>query len=123
MFEFQKDLAEIEKQHGIEYIKLEFDSENDFYNALMEMQRYTNDNTAFYGTSRSGRLDVVVESEKSDDDDDEETTTTSTLGKRKKKKATTNEEPEVEEMEEMPEIEVDDTTMEEDNSFDDTSDE
>jgi hypothetical protein len=117
MYEFQKDLAEIEKQQNIEYIKLDFDSENDFYNALMEMQSYTNDNTAFYGTSRSGHLEVVVESEKSDDDDDEETPTTATTGRRKKKKSETTKETEVEETEEVPEIEVDDISSE------DTSDE
>ena len=123
MYEFQKDLAEIEKQQGIEYIKLDFDSENDFYNALMEMQNYAKENTMFYGTSKSGHCEVVIESEKSDDDDDEETTTSSSLGKRKKKKSTTNEDAEVEDVEEVSEIEVDDTTMEEDSSFDDTSDE
>ena len=100
-YEFQKDLAEIEKQQGIEYIKMDFDSENDFYNALMEMQSYANDNIAFYGTSKSGHCEVVIESEKSDDDDEEETTTT----KRKKKKS----EEEVEEIDETIEVEDDST--------------
>ena len=85
-YEFQKDLAEIEKRCGIKYIKMDFDSENDFYNALMEMQKYTNDNTALYGTSKDGHYEVVIESEKSDDDEDEEETTTTTP-KRKKKKS------------------------------------
>ena len=84
-YEFQKDLAEIEKQNGIEYIKMDFDSENDFYNTLMSMQKYANDNVAFYGTSKDGHYEVVIESEKSDDDDEEETTTTTP--KRKKKKS------------------------------------
>ena len=67
---------------------MDFDSENDFYNALMEMQQYANDNTMLYGTSKDGHYEVVIESEKSDDDDEEEeeTTTTKTT-KRKKKKS------------------------------------
>lgn len=84
-FEFQKDLAEIEKQCGIQYIKMDFDSENDFYNALMDMQKYTDDNTKFYGTSKDGHYEVVIESEKSDDDEDE--TPTTATPKRKKKKS------------------------------------
>ena len=111
-YEFQKDLAEIEKQQGIEYIKIDFDSENDFYNALMEMQAYARDNVSFYGTSKSGHFEVVIESEKSDDDDEEETPTVTT--KRKKKKS----EEEVEEVDET--IEVEDDSTEESESVEDT---
>ena len=94
-YEFQKDLAEIANQTGIKYIKMDFDSETDFYNALMDMQKYTHDNTMFYGTSKAGHFEVVIESEKSDDDEEEEETTTTTT-KRKKKKS---EEIEIEDIE------------------------
>ena len=114
MYEFQKDLAEIEKHQGIEYIKLDFDSENDYYNALMEMQSYTNDNTAFYGTSRSGHLEVVVETEKSDDEE-EDTLASSALSKRKKKKTEDTKETEV------SEIDVEDMSMEDESSLEDTN--
>ena len=99
-YEFQKDLAEIEKEHGITYIKMDFDSENDFYNALMEMQQYAKDNVSFLGTSKTGHYEVVIESEKSDDDDEEdEENTTANATKRKKKKSDT---------EEIDDIEIDD---------------
>lgn len=62
-YEFQKDLEEIEKTRGIAYIKLDFDSENDFYNAMMNMQQYVNDNVKLYGTSKEGHYEIVVESE------------------------------------------------------------
>ena len=65
---------------------MDFDSENDFYNALIEMQEYAKENTSLYGTSKNGHYEVVIESEKSDDDDEEETTET-TVPKRKKKKS------------------------------------
>ena len=84
-YEFQKDLAEISDKMGIQYIKMDFDSENDFYTALLDMQKYTTDNTKLYGTSKDGHYEVVIESEKSDDDDEEEETTTTS--KRKKKKS------------------------------------
>ena len=89
MYEFQKDLAEVQAQHGIQYIKMDFDSENDFYNTLMKMQQYSKDNVSFYGTSKAGHYEVVVESEKSDDDEEEEENTTTS--KRKKKKSETEE--------------------------------
>ena len=95
-YEFQKDLAEIEKQHGIQYIKMDFDSENDFYNALMDMQKYISENTSLYGTSKNGHYEVVIESEKSDDDDEEEEVTTS---KRKKKKTDDTDDIEIDDVE------------------------
>ena len=63
---------------------MDFDSETDFYNALMEMQEFAKENTTFLGISKSGHYEVVIESEKSDDDDDSESTMTTV--KRKKKK-------------------------------------
>ena len=98
-YEFQKDLAEISQNCGIKYIKLDFDSENDFYNALMEMQQYAKDNTMLYGTSKDGHYEVVIESEKSDDDDDEDDETTTTT-KRKKKKSEDIEDIDIDDIEE-----------------------
>ena len=98
-YEFQKDLAEVAKNIGIQYIKMDFDSENDFYTALMEMQAYAKENTKLYGTSKDGHYEVVVESEKSDDDDEDEETTTTTT-KRKKKKSEDVEDIEVDDIEE-----------------------
>ena len=69
MFEFQKDLEEISKQMNIQYIKLDYDSEQDFYDGLMRIQRYIQDNVKIYGTSREGHFEVIVEEEKDDSDD------------------------------------------------------
>jgi hypothetical protein len=85
MYEFQKDLAEVQAQYGIKYIKMDFDSETDFYNALMELQQYAKDNVEMYGTSKNGHYEVVIESEKSDDDDDDEEEKNDATPKRKKK--------------------------------------
>ena len=86
-YEFQKDLAEVSKNMGIQYIKMDFDSENDFYTALIEMQKYATENTKLYGTSKDGHFEVLIESEKSDDEDDEDNETVTTMPKRKKKKS------------------------------------
>lgn len=85
MFQFQKDLEEIEKKQGIRYIKLDFDSENDFYNALMELHDYLMNNVKMYGTSKSGHYEIVVEAE-TDDDDENSTLQSSALRKKKKAK-------------------------------------
>lgn len=68
-YEFQKDLEDIEKTRGIAYIKFDFDSENDFYNAMMNMQQYVTDNVKLYGTSKEGHYEIVVESESDLEDD------------------------------------------------------
>jgi hypothetical protein len=99
-YEFQKDLAEISKDMGIQYIKMDFDSENDFYTALMEMQEYATENTKLYGTSKDGHFEVVIESEKSDDDDEDEEATTTTTTKRKKKKSEDVEDIDIDDIEE-----------------------
>ena len=96
MFQFQKDLAEIEKEHGIAYIKLDFDSENDFYNTLMKLNDYLDDNVKLYGTSKTGHYEVVVEAE-TDDDDENSTLQSSALRKKKKKSTQTSEEQPIEE--------------------------
>ena len=59
---FQKDLAEELKKSNpnIVYIKLDFDSETDFYNALLDMQKYIKDNVKMFGTSREGHYEILI---------------------------------------------------------------
>lgn len=83
MYEFQKDFEEIYKENGISYIKLDFDSENDYYNALMELQKYNTDNIKIYATSKTGHCEVVIEEEIDNDKEDSEA---SNMLKHKKKK-------------------------------------
>ena len=82
MYEFQKDLEQISKKMNITYIKLDYDSEQDFYDGLMKIQRYIQDNVKVYGTSREGHYEVIIEEEK---DDSDETTTESPETKKKSK--------------------------------------
>jgi hypothetical protein len=82
MYEFQKDLEQISKAMNITYIKLDYDSEQDFYDGLMRIQRYIQDNVKVYGTSREGHYEVVIEEEK---DDSDETTIESSEAKKKSK--------------------------------------
>ena len=59
---FQKGLAEELKKSNpnIVYIKLDFDSETDFYNALLDMQKYIKDNVKMFGTSREGHYEILI---------------------------------------------------------------
>lgn len=85
MYEFQKDLSEILKKKGVQYIKLDFDSESDFYDAIMALQE-SNLDIKIYGTSKEGHCEVVVEDEIDNDDTESEASAASNMLKRKKKK-------------------------------------
>lgn len=75
---FQKDLIEELKKTNpdILYIKLDFDSETDFYNALLDMQKYVKNNVKLFGTSHEGHYEILISDcddiNSSDDDKIEE---------------------------------------------------
>lgn len=61
-YEFNKRMEEIYDKNDIQYIKFDFDSADDFYNALEEMRNVYGD-VKIHGTSREGHYEVVVENE------------------------------------------------------------
>lgn len=62
MYLFQKDLAEELKKTNpnIKYIKIDFESESDFYSTLLNMENFIKDNIKLYGTSREGHYEILV---------------------------------------------------------------
>ena len=92
MYEFQKDLAEIEKKNGIRYIKMDFDSSNDFYDMMMKLQKFEDEQIKIYATSRAGHYEVVIEPEDGDDSDDKPSLSTTVTKRSRKKKAETTQE-------------------------------
>ena len=78
------DLKDKYKDTGIKYIHCEFESANDFYKALEDMKKYTNDNISISGTSRENRYEMII-NEDSDMDDHTKPSTVA-LAKKKKKK-------------------------------------
>ena len=79
-----KDLEKKYEGTNIKYIKCEFESANDFYKALKDMQKYADENITISGTSRSGHYDMII-NENSDMDDPTKPSTVA-LAKKKKKK-------------------------------------
>lgn len=63
-YQLAKDLEKKYEGQNIEYVKLDFESKDDFYNALMSMKKFTEDNVSVLGTSREGHYEIVVEADK-----------------------------------------------------------
>lgn len=57
------------KKKDIKFVTCEFDTKEDFYNTLMEFQKFTNDNVHVYGTSKTGTYDLVINEEVDLDDE------------------------------------------------------
>ena len=68
-FNLSKDVEKRCKNQGVSFIKLNFDNPNDYYNALKEMERFTEENIKVSGTSREGQYEMIVEEEEDMDED------------------------------------------------------
>lgn len=68
LFKLNKDLEEIYKKKNINFIKLDFENKDDYYNTLLAMQKFTSDNINVSGTSREGHYEIVIDNEESDDE-------------------------------------------------------
>lgn len=66
-YELVKDLEQIWDEHGKPYVKLEFDNKDDYYNTIMSLDKYSNDNITISGTSRKGQYEIIVENDDTDD--------------------------------------------------------
>ena len=87
IFEFNKDMQKLEKEKGISYIRMDYSSENDFYDALYEIQKFNTDRVKCYATSRDGHYDILVEAETdSSDATPSAITPPTTANKRSRKK-------------------------------------
>ena len=83
-YQLSKDLKEKFKDTNIKYIQCEFDDPRDFYKALKDMEKYTNENITISGTSRERKYEMII-NEGSDIDDPTKPSTVA-LAKKKKKK-------------------------------------
>lgn len=62
-FNLMKDIEDRCWEKGIQYIKCDFESSNDFYNALSSLQKYADDNVSVSGTSREGHYEIIIDGE------------------------------------------------------------
>ena len=84
-YNLMKELSKKYKKEGIKFIQCEFDSANDFYTALKELQNYTLDHVQVSGTSREGRYEIVINDD-TDLDDQTKTPSKEKEAKEKEKK-------------------------------------
>ena len=68
LFRLNKDLEKIYDKKGINYIKLDFENKDDFYSALVDMQKFNRVNIRVSGTSREGLYEVVIDKDPSEDE-------------------------------------------------------
>ena len=73
-FKLSKDLERIFKEKGIEYVKFDFESKDDYFNAIMSLNKYVEDNVRVSGTSREGHYEIIVDENVDALDDINETT-------------------------------------------------
>ena len=83
-FNLMKDLEEKWEEKGYKYIKMNFESAADFYNALYGISQYNSENIKAYGTSRDDQFEIVLNEDA--DMDDQSKPSTIALQKKKKKK-------------------------------------
>ena len=110
-YDLLNDLSKRYEGTNIKFIKCEFDNPTDFYNALTDMQKYTNDNIRVSGTSKAGSYELVINEEH--DIDDPTKPSTVALAKKKKKK------PEEEVIEEVEDTNDDDVPFDESDDSED----
>lgn len=58
-----KDIEDRCWEKGIQYIHCDFESANDFYNALTSIQKYVDDSINVSGTSREGHYEIIIDGE------------------------------------------------------------
>ena len=83
-FRLMNDLEKKYEGTNIKFIKCDFESAQDFYQALKDMQKYTDSNISISGTSREGHYEMIINEE--GDMDDTTKPSTIALAKKKKKK-------------------------------------
>ena len=85
-------MSDLEKkwdEKGYKYIKMNFESSQDFYNALYGISQFNSENIKAYGTSRDEQYEIVLNEDS--DMDDQSKPSTIALQKKKKKNNTEEE--------------------------------
>lgn len=63
MWVFHNAVKEVAKNRGIKMITLEFDNKEDYYNALDELQGFTDDRVRVSTTSKTNDTSIIIEPE------------------------------------------------------------
>ncbi len=71
-FELKKKIEEVWDKKGVSYIKLNFDNADDYYDAMVALDKCVDEKVRIMGTSRKGQYDIIIEEEKDEDNIDNE---------------------------------------------------
>ena len=88
-YNLMSDLEKKWDEKGYKYIKMNFESSQDFYNALYCISQFNSENIKAYGTSRDEQYEIVLNEDS--DMDDQSKPSTIALQKKKKKNNTEEE--------------------------------
>ena len=66
-YKLDNDLKKFNKEHGIQYVKIDCDNPKDYYNIINQFQKKKKNDVSVYGTSRDGEMSIIVESDTSDE--------------------------------------------------------
>ena len=62
-YKLTEELRKKYEAKGVKYITFEYDSPEEFYNALISFSKFADKDTSVYGTSRAGTYDLIVSKE------------------------------------------------------------
>lgn len=72
MYDFKNEIKDILKSDDVDYIELQCDNKEDYYNLLAELSKMSHDSITVSGTSKN-KLNIIIEDDKDieNEDDDE----------------------------------------------------
>lgn len=72
-YNLDNDLAEFNKQHSVNYIKIDCEDPRDYYKIINSIHKMNKEGISVQGTSREGEMSVIIESEESVDKSEDNT--------------------------------------------------
>lgn len=61
LFEFMDDIKDMMKKHGKEYVEVEFDSPEEYYEVMNHINEFTKNNISCYGVSKDAPVVVFTQ--------------------------------------------------------------
>lgn len=61
IFDLKRSIEKIAEQKGVTFIKIDFETKEDYYEAMNNLRSFNNENIHVYSTSREDDLSIIVE--------------------------------------------------------------
>lgn len=63
IFAFKRSIEKIAEQQDVDFIKINFDNKEDYYEAMNHLRSFNNENIHVHSTSKEDDLSIIVESD------------------------------------------------------------